>query len=234
MSDMLIHQNPVKNGDVYDFSSKTYSFASKYVFRQLIEFKRKMLVIKARDEFRYSTFHDRNDGNEFKILCLHGFKISGVEFHAQPLTEGAQSIKVTFPSKQVLAVNWRAQKNYLATNVLYIPPNGNLESGDSFCLIEISKRWTLVIIQCTIAETHPVKQNGVKIIHDCYTKNAELNVDDTVIIFMIPESGRLNTEQAIVSEEQKGTSMLEVNRFTVGVTAQYKIENKLATVNDVF
>ena len=79
-----------------------------------------------------------------------------------------------FPDKQILALNWRKQENYLQVNVLYISPYGKLESGDSICLMKINERWTLVILQCTIAETHSVKQNGVKIIHDCYKKNPAL------------------------------------------------------------
>ena len=63
-----------------------------------------------------------------------------------------------------------------------MPPYGNLESGDAFCLIEINGRWTLVILQCTITENHPVKQNGMKVIYDCYKKNPAL----------IPLNGKLS------------------------------------------
>jgi len=57
-----------------------------------------------------------------------------------------------FPPKKLLALNWRERENYFETNVLYVPQYDHLESGDSFCLIEINGRWTLVIIQCTIVE----------------------------------------------------------------------------------
>ena len=61
-----------------------------------------------------------------------------------------------------------------------------------------------MILQCTIAETHPVKQNGVKIIHDCYKKNPALRVDDTVIMCMIPVNGKLKTKQSLVTQKKKG------------------------------
>jgi hypothetical protein len=58
----------------------------------------------------------------FRDSSLHGFQISGVQFLAQPLTVGAQPTQVTFPPKQVLALNWRERDdNYLKANVLYIP-----------------------------------------------------------------------------------------------------------------
>eukprot|EP01033_Poteriospumella_lacustris_P010674 gene10674-7599_t len=50
----------------------------------------------------------------------------------------------------------------------------------------------------------PVKQKGVKSIYDCSTKNRDLTVDETVIMFMIPVSGQLNTEQQMVKPEAGG------------------------------
>ena len=237
ISDMLVHRNPrKKNGDSFDFDADlcVYSFASPYILRQLLQLNNSMLVTDARNKYNAGTFRGGDNGNEFELLCLHGFKISDVEFLAQPLTDNAHdAMKVKFPSKQVLALNWREQQKYLEANVLYIPPYGNLESGDSFCLIELNGKWTLVILQCTIAETHPVKQNGVKIIHDCFSKNAELKVDDTVIIFMIPLNGKLKTKQPLVTQKKgEGGVPVEVRRATIVVTAQYKIENALATVDD--
>jgi hypothetical protein len=234
VSDVLVHRNPEKIGDEYDFDAKpcAFSFASPYVLRRLLALNNNMLVTDARNKYDAGTFRGGDDGNEFELLCLHGFKISDVEFQALPLTEGAQPTQVKFPPKRVLALNWREQLNYLEVNVLYIPPYGNLESGDSFCLIEINGRWTLVILQCTIAEKHPVKQNGVKIIHDCYTKNRDLKVDDTVIMFMIPVNGKLKTKQPLVTQK-KGGVLEEVQRVTIAVTAQFKIENALVTVDAI-
>jgi hypothetical protein len=232
VSDVLVHRNPEMVDDKYDFDSEpcAYSFASPFVLRRLLQLKDSMLVTEARNKYTAGTFRGGDNGNEFELLCLHGFKISDVEFSAQPLTDGALATKVCFPAKQVLALNWREQKDYLQVNVLYIPPYGNLESGDSFCLIKINERWTLVVLQCTIAEHHPVKQNGMKIIHDCYTKNSELQVDDTVIMFMIPVNGKLKTKQSLVTQK-KGGALEEVQRVSIAVTAQYKIENALVTVD---
>jgi hypothetical protein len=231
VSDILVHRNPRKVGDVYNFDTKPCdsSFASPYVLRRLLALYNNMLVTEARNKYNTGTFHGGNDGNEFELLCLHGFQISDVEFLAEPLTDNTEPKRVKFPPKQVLVLNWREQLNYLEANVLYIPPYGNLESGDAFCLMEINERWTLVILQCTIAENHPVKQNGMKVIYDCYKKNPAMKVDDTVIMFMIPKNGKLKTKQPVVT--QKRGTVEEVQRGTITVAAQYKIENELATVD---
>lgn len=228
VSDLLVHRNPEIMDGKFDFDAEpcTYSFASPFVLRRLLQLKDQILVTEARAKYTAGTFRGGGDGNEFELLCLHGFKVSGVEFLAQPLTDEAEATTVIFPAKQVLALNWQERENYLQADVLYIPPYGNLESGDAFCLIKINERWTLVILQCTIAEAHPVKQNGVKIIHDCFKTNPELVVDDTVIIFMIPSNGKLKTKQPMVTQKNAAVQLV-----TIAVTAQYKIENTLDIVD---
>ena len=236
VSDVLVHRNPQMVEQKYKYSAKpcVYSFASPYVLRCLLAFNNNMLVTEARNKYIAGTFRGGDDGTEFELLCLHGFKISDVEFQAQLLTDDAQSTPVKFPQKSVLALNWREQENYLEANVLYIPPHGNLESGDAFCLIKINERWTLVILQCTIAEHHPVKQNGIKIIRDCCLKNQRLSVQDTVIMFMIPVNGKLKTTQTLTkSKANKDGVFEEAPRATITVTAQYKIENALVTVDTI-
>ena len=230
MSDVLVHRNPKMVGGKYDFDSVPgiFSFASEFVFHCLLQRKNNILVTEARNKYNAGTFRGGDDGIEFELLCLHGFKVSGVEFLAQPLTDGTEAITVIVPDKQVLAINWREQDNYLQADILYIPSFGNQESADAFCLIKINERWTLIILQCTIAETHPVKQNGVKIIHDFCTKNSKLQVDDTVIMFMIPFNGQLKTKQSLVSQKKQ-----DVQRATIEVTAQYKIVNTLVTVSNI-
>ena len=230
VSDVLVHRNPeiVDGKFVFNAEPCTYSFASPFVLRRLLQLNNQIFVTEARAKYTAGTFRGSGDGNEFELLCLHGFKLSGVEFLAQPLTDAAEATTVNFPAKQVLALNWRERENYLQADVLYIPPYGNLESGDAFCLIKINERWTLVILQCTIAEAHPVKQkqNGVKIIHDCFITNPELVVDDTVIMFMIPSNGKLKTKQPMVTQKNAAVQLV-----TIAVTAQYKIENALDIVD---
>lgn len=228
MADLLIHRNPIYENGVLSFDAETiiYSFASPYVLRSLLQLNKQMLATEAKNKYSTGTFRGGDNGNEFELLCLHGFKISGVEFTVQPLSSGLLGFTVIFPRKEILALNWRERENYLEEDVLYIPPYGNLESGDAFCVIQLKGKLTLIIIQCTIAEDHPVKQNGMRVIYDCCTKKSKLNVKETVIMFMIPENGKLKTSQRIVTQEGN-----DPQRATLKVEKQYKIENSLVHVD---
>ena len=228
MADLLIHRNPTYEDGlpIFDADTISYSFASPYVLRSLLHLNNQMLATSARNKYSSGTFRGGDDGNEFELLCLHGFKISGVEFTAHPLSPGLPACTVTFPRKEILALNWRERVDYLKEEVLYIPPYGNLESGDAFCVIQLNGKLTLVIIQCTIANDHPVKQNGIRAIYDCCKKKSKLDVKETVIMFMIPKNGKLKTLQKIVS--QKGN---EPQRAALKVKKQYIIENALVHVD---
>lgn len=230
MADLLVHRNPVYEDGlpIFDAEIISYSFASPYVLQSLLQLNNQMLATEARNKYRAGTFRGGDNGNEFELLCLHGFKVTGVEFTALPLSPGSNESKIIFPRKEVLALNWREREGYLKQGVLYIPPYGNLESGDAFCVILLNGKLTLVIVQCTIAENHPVKQNGMRVILDCCTKKSKLKVRETVIVFMIPQNGKLKVPQRIVTQD--GEDSL---RTTVKVEKQYKIENCLVDVDSL-
>jgi hypothetical protein len=115
ISDVLVHRNPVKDaidGDsCFDFDAVpcVCSFASPYLLRSLLHLHDSILAIDARNKCRAGTFRGGDDGNEFELLCLHGFKISGVEFLAHPLSndndDDVQATRVTFPPEQLLIPN---------------------------------------------------------------------------------------------------------------------------------
>ena len=50
---------------------------------------------------------------------------------------------------------------------------------------------------------HPVKQNGITIILDCYTEIAELQVDEMVIMFMTPVNRKLKSTQYLLRRRRK-------------------------------
>lgn len=131
MADLLVHRNPlyVDGRALFDADDIDHSFALPYVLRRLLQLNSQMLVMETRRKYSAGTFSDDDNGNEFELLCLHGFKISYVRFIAQPLTSGLRTCYVEFLEKEVLALNWRAKENYLKADILYIPPHGNLESG---------------------------------------------------------------------------------------------------------
>lgn len=233
ISDVLVHRYPTKNDDnEFNYGICSFKFASDYVALRILALENEMAANLARRKFSSGAYGGGDDGNQFESACLRYFKISGVNFTAKPLTNDLKEIDLTFPQhREFLANNWEDQKNYLEPNILYIPTYRNMESGDAFCQMVIDGKWTLVVIQCTIAETHSVLQNGLKTIRDCYTKNSGLQVDDTVIMFMVPKNSKLKTEQKLLVQTTKKKEVKEVTRSSIKISGQYKIENLLATLN---
>jgi hypothetical protein len=227
VSDVLVHKNPKKLPDgKFTFAAEfcEYSFASRHIFRRLLTLNTNMCVNKMRNKFCTGTYHGSEDSNDFEFCCLHGFKVSGAEFFVQPLTDAAP-FRLTFPGKQILARDWLTKTDYhLEQEVLYVPVHRNLESGDAFCLRIINGIWTLIILQCTIGGNHGVKQNGIKVILEEYNVKSGLVVDETVIIFMIPNGGRLSAQQALTTQDG---SVLKVAPC-VKISAQFRIENDLS------
>jgi hypothetical protein len=64
VSDPLVHRNPEKVEDVYDFDAKpcAFSFSSPYVLRRLLTLNN-MLVTEARNKYNASTFCGDEVGN---------------------------------------------------------------------------------------------------------------------------------------------------------------------------
>jgi len=59
----LVHRNPqMEEVNTYDFDAVTYSFASPYVLRRLLQLKENMLVTEARNKYNAGTFCDGDDG----------------------------------------------------------------------------------------------------------------------------------------------------------------------------
>ena len=81
-----------------------------------------MLVTEVRNKYVAGAFRGGDDGNEYELLCMHGLKISDVQFLTKPLIDGTRKIFVTFPPKRVLTLNWREQENYLEANATVRKP----------------------------------------------------------------------------------------------------------------
>ncbi len=234
ISDSLIHRNPlVKEDGSYDYNSLdirvNFHFASPYVLKEVMKRNNRSLVAQAKQKYAVGTFRGGEDGIEFEMLCFHSFRFSGIPFDVTPLhdTEGLNGVRLTFPDIDILQLDWRTRSNYLTPDVLYLPPYGNLESGDAFCVIKIDNMVTLIVLQSTIAPTHPVKKNGVEVIYDCYVQNSGVAIEKCIIIFVTPVNGKLNTKQKICTKTGDEVKNLPSKIGSVA-NCQYKLENPLA------
>jgi hypothetical protein len=83
----------------------------------------------------------------------------------------------------------------------------NLESGDAFCLLELSTdRFTLIVLQVTVGKKHPIKANGLKHIVEAFPLRTR--IVRKAIVFVTPAEGELCTVQHIVSQDNKISSRI--------------------------
>lgn len=233
ISDDLVHRNPLQRADgSFDYEALdkvvNFHFASPYVLNKIRERFKQEIVSKAKAKYAVGTFSGGSDGSEFELLCFHGFKFCNVIFPIVPLngTTGLHKVEVVFPDMEVLTLDWKCRIDYLKPNVLYVPPYGNLESGDGFCVLTINGIQTLIILQCTIAENHPVKANGVAVIRKAMCDVSKVSVEDVILVFVTPSKGKLRTKQNIVSQKGLGLSRIDANVSSIK-TKQFYMENEL-------
>ena len=95
------------------------------------------------------------------------------------------------------------QSNELRPDVFYVPTRvRTLESGDCFFLA--SSTSTLVIINFTVAVSHPVKGNGLKQIVERFNSRT---IEHHMLVFMTPKNHRITALQRItIKKEVHGES----------------------------
>jgi hypothetical protein len=231
ISDLLIHRNPsVKENGSYDYNalSMTYNFASPYVLKELTALNKSGFVAAAKQKYMFGTFNGSEDGKEFEMLCFHSFPFSGLKFKITPLqnTVDLKEFFVTFPAIEYLPLNWRFRNDYLKCNVLYLPPYGNLEAVDAFCVMKIlpAGKLTLINLQCTISPKHSIKMNGINIIYNAFQQNSNILIANSIIVFVIPSTGKLVAKQSIVNNA-KVTALKIPTAIKSIENQQYKLTN---------
>jgi hypothetical protein len=197
------------------------------VFIKLIETYKHILIKEAKERFLVGTSFGGEDGKQFEWLCLHVCKFSDKIFAANPLdkTENLISFDIEFPESKYLVRNWRNNSVNLRENVLYLPTIENLESGDAFCVKELNGVSTLIVLQITIADKHPVKMNGLDKINKCFV-NAGVTITDKILIFVTPVNGKLTSKQNLITT--KDTDATKISADMVAFCSnQFKIEFSL-------
>ena len=233
ITDKLIHRNPPKDeqgNNIYEclHTDVNFMFASPYVLVEISKLRNKTLLLQAKEKYKNGIFRGGEDGKDFEMHCFHTFKFSGEPFTLKPLanTQDLEEMQVTFPIIEYLPVNWKTLPNALKPDILYLPMVGNLESGDGFCVMEMNGQSTLFILQCTIAENHPVKTNGIVQIYDYYVNNSDVVINHTVIVFVIPEVGKLRAKQPLTTKTNTITTNIP-NKIRSVTNHQYKLVNQL-------
>ena len=205
---MLVHVNPpVRDNGIIDYAGKReFSFASDFIFRKLVEKYNSQLLAQAIGIFNSGsasyTFGAGSAGHLFEKICLWLEPLTGKQIEATMLDKSGlnNSVNLTIPSfSQILPHDWKV-KGGLSAGQHYLPHVSNLESADCFyaaCNNEALGTYTLVNVQITVSENHPVKANGLVEIYEAYS----CNITEVVVLFLVPVHCNLNCVQKLKTKE---------------------------------
>ena len=224
ISDVLIHRNPPvdENGDyLYARRKVVHTVASLYVFDELLSTRKTISLARYKEKFNNTLIGGSEDGKLFEHLCLSVIPFLGRSFEMVLLSDSNTKQKITVPAtKQILTANWRNEE--LNENVLYVPSHGSMESGDAFCLLNVQGVRCVIVFQMTIAEDHPVKMRGLRVISGRFA-----DVGRQYLVFVTPMNGKLCEPQNLLTTDKK------VAKNFNGVEGfrdfQYKMEMKMET-----
>lgn len=204
----LVHINPPRGVDgrwEYD-GSPVFTFASDFVFQQIKSKFTRGLVTEAVGWYNAggSLMSEKigavSAGHLFEKICLWLVPISSTEVSVVklPLEQSVAPVAVKFPGMKTLDWNWENVKTH-EVGVFYQPQISNLESGDAFCAVMIDNQLTLIVVQITVGESHPIKANGLKKIVQCY----DVDFERKIVLFCIPKQGKLHKRQPFHTQQDK-------------------------------
>jgi hypothetical protein len=153
----LVHINPPSTNGHFQYDGQaTYSFASDYVFRQLLEKHRVQMLTGAGGLFNTGvateTFGAVSAGNLFEKICLWLKPLDDQSITAAPLG-GGENVTFFVPAEShELSHDWKTRKE-LPVNMLILPRIANLQSGDAFFVVKGENNcYRLVVFQITVGE----------------------------------------------------------------------------------
>ena len=198
----LVHINPPSTNGYFQYDGQAmYSFASDYVFRQLLEKHRVQMLAGAAGLFNTGVATETcgavSAGNLFEKICLWLKPLGNQSITAAPLGGGENVTFVVPAESRDLPNDWETRKE-LPVNMLILPRIANLQSGDAFFVVKFgSDSFRLVVFQITVGESHPVKVNGLDNIVNAFPEDVRKNITDKLLVFVTPKYGTLDKVQVL-------------------------------------
>ena len=203
---MLVHINPsISDDGEYDYTDTVYSFASDFIFQNLMEKHNVAMLAGAVGMFNCGAASETNAavsaGNLFEKICLWLKPLNGQRIVATSLS-GVGDFDFMVPVERLLLPhNWKTTAD-LPVNKLNLPRISNLESGDAFCVVgESANSFSLVVFQVTVGNSHPVKVKGLCDIWNAFPSNVKENIKRKVLVFVIPLHGSLDQLQRLITKK---------------------------------
>lgn len=195
ISYLIIHLHPPING--YCSISDNYKFASAYIWENFYEKYKQIILSQSANYFNGGpgAYRGSFDGFHFEAVCLTAIPLAEHIHEVTSLNNSGLIKELSIPPSR--KVNFRDDQT-VESDVLYIPTSKNFESGDAFYLSNNE----LFVLQITIAETHPVKANGLQKIFDFF-RNGGISNFTCHLVFVVPKDGKLVNKQNITTKEGK-------------------------------
>lgn len=216
-----------KGRTVYSFASflafqRLYELdQNKFIAKAISLFNRGVAALK----FGASTA-----GVYFERMCLWLCPITGQRLQAIRLQDrklplvkransastssalGSETAEFQVPTDRLpLPTDWKKAGN-LQPNKFYVPNIDNLESADAFYLTPIispqgtaasQARYRLVVLQITVASSHPVKANGIVNILKAFPAAIRARVTEKALVFINDYKAKIGVWQNFVSKYKK-------------------------------
>ena len=217
----LLHMNPpwspVNNDWLYQ-ASAVYSFASDAIFQKIAEKHKTRLLAEPINLFNAGVAPDvyggGSAGNLFEKICLWLKPVAGNEIMIETIDLPKDFITLKLPLTSILQYHWKENarndpSKKLQPGVLYQPKIANLESGDSFCVLQRGYGtdgqpvFWIVILQITVGENHPVKVNGLHDIILAFPEHIQHRIVQKLLVFVTPLDGKLNSLQPLHTQDNK-------------------------------
>ena len=205
----------VESDATYDYDSQIYTFASDYIY-QKVERRWRNDLHNIAEKFNQGILYEyTSEGTLFEKLCLYTFPMTGKTLRMTGLsfptpvtnltilsglsypTPDTATRDLTIPGESdSLPYHWDSAAT-LRQNVYYRPQISNLECGHAFVL---DSQGDLYVFQMTVADTHPLKANGLATIVQAYLTSG-LPIASKNLVFVTPIAGKLSTAQPLVIKE---------------------------------
>ena len=221
---LLVHINPRTDpaGQV-DYDADTlpdYTFASDYVFQQLVKRHRPKMLPAAVEFFqkqgiaaeRYGAYAA---GKLYEQVCLWLQPLDGRQLISEALTSGAEDATFNVATELAqLPHDWREAAT-LQPGVLYVPRYSNLQCGSMFYLQQNrTGECCLVVLQVTVGGEHSLQAGGLVDILLAYPEQLRSRIAHKAVVFVVPRSEQaLDREQIFTTQPGQQTVSVLVQGF---------------------
>ena len=214
---MVVHANPpVSRNGYYQYNGDTvYSFASDYIFKQLVERHSKRMLARAATFFDEGIYKNRQDPDAasvlFKKVCLWLKPFKGQITAASVGGTSSNYVDINIPvARYDLPRDW-VKNSIIPLKALMIPRNPNHDSGDAFFVVENGFcSFKLMVFHITVDPLRTVNFIGLQQILQAFPTDVRKNITERLLVYVVPKLDAHYEALKLVTHEVKGKILPDV------------------------